>query len=142
MSEDNVKKQIAQPWVTFGSDAAAIAPEGVFLKSSAHPRTYGNVARLLGTYVRDEKVIALQEAVKRLTSQPAANLGIANRGVLTAGEFADVVIFDPATINATATYERPHQYAVGVSDVFVNGVQVLRSGEHTGAKPGRRIRRR
>ena len=140
MSEDNVKKQIAQPWVTFGSDAAAIAPEGVFLKFSVHPRTYGNFARLLGTYVRDANVISLPEAIRRLTSAPATNLGIARRGALTTGNFADVVVFDPATINATATYEKPHQYAAGVSHVFVNGVQVLRDGEHTGAKPGRRVR--
>jgi N-acyl-D-amino-acid deacylase len=140
MSEDNVKKQIAQPWVTFGSDASAVAPEGVFLKSSVHPRTYGNFAHLLGTYVRDQKVITLQEAIRRLTSQSATTLGITGRGVLAAGNFADVTVFDPATINATATYDKPHQYAVGVSDVFVNGVQVLRDGEHTGAKPGRRVR--
>ena len=141
MSEENVKKQIAQPWVTFGSDAAAMAPEGAFLKSHTHPRAYGNFARLLGTYVRDQKVITLQEAIRRLTSQTAANLRIAQRGTLAPGNFADVVVFDPQTIQDKATFESPHQYAVGVADVFVNGVQVLRDGEHTGAKPGRRIRR-
>ncbi|MGZ4778625.1 MAG: N-acyl-D-amino-acid deacylase family protein, partial [Thermoanaerobaculia bacterium] len=137
MSEDNVKKQIAQPWVTFGSDAPALAPEGAFLKSHTHPRAYGNFARLLGPYVRDAKVIPLQEAVRRLTSQPAMNLHITQRGTLAPGYFADVVVFDPQTIQDKATFENPHQYAVGVVDVFVNGKQVLRDGQHTGAKPGR-----
>ncbi|MGZ4810599.1 MAG: N-acyl-D-amino-acid deacylase family protein [Thermoanaerobaculia bacterium] len=141
MSEDNVKKQIAQPWVTFGSDAPALAPEGAFLKSHTHPRAYGNFARLLGPYVRDAKVIPLQEAVRRLTSQPAMNLHIAQRGTLAPGNFADVVVFDPQTIQDKATFENPHQYAVGVVDVFANGKQVLRDGQHTGAKPGRRVRR-
>ena len=136
INEDNIRKQIRQPWVSFGSDAGASAPEGVFLKSSTHPREYGNFANLLGKYVRDEKVISLQEAIRRLTSLPAANIHIAERGALKPGYFADVVVFDPNTIAARATYEKPMQYATGVVDVFVNGVQVLRDGEHTGAKPG------
>jgi N-acyl-D-aspartate/D-glutamate deacylase len=137
MSEDNIRKQIRQPWVSFGSDAGASAPEGVFLKSSTHPREYGNVAKLLGQYVRDEKVIPLEEAVRRLTLLPATNLGIANRGALRPGYFADVVVFDPNTIAAHATFEKPMQYATGVVHVFVNGQQILRDGEHTNAKPGR-----
>ena len=139
MSEDNIKKQIRQPWVSFGSDAASIATEGVFLRSAAHPRAYGNFARLLGKYVRDEKVISLTEAVRRLTSLPAANLGLKDRGLLQSGMFADVVIFDPQTIADRATFEKPHQYSVGVRDVFVNGQHVLKNGEHTGAKPGRAL---
>jgi N-acyl-D-amino-acid deacylase len=139
MSEDNVKKQIRQPWVSFGSDAASIAAEGVFLKSSAHPRTYGNFARLLGKYVRDEKVISLTEAIRRLTSLPATNLGLNHRGLLEKGMFADVVVFDPQTIADRATFENPHQYSVGVRDVFVNGIEVLKNGEHTGAKPGKAL---
>jgi len=141
MSDDNIRKQIRQPWVSFGSDADAPAAEGVFLRSSRHPRSYGNFANLLGRYVREEMVISLQEAIRRMTSLPASNLGIADRGLLKPGNFADVVIFDPQTIAARATYEKPHQYAVGVIDVFVNGVQVLRDGEHTGAKPGRVVRK-
>lgn len=141
MSEENIRKQIAQPWVSFGSDADAPAPEGVFLKSSRHPRTYGNFANLLGKYVRDEHVIPLAEAIRRLTSFPAQTLGIANRGLLQPGYFADVVVFDPATIAAIATYEKPQQYAIGVKDVFINGTRVLRDGEHTGAKPGRVVKR-
>ena len=139
MSEDNIRKEIRQSWVSFGSDAASIAAEGVFLKSSTHPRTYGNFARLLGKYVRDEKVISLTEAVRRLTSLPAANLGLNHRGLLQKSMFADVVIFDPQTIADRATFENPHQYSVGVRDVFVNGVPVLKDGEHTGAKPGRAL---
>jgi len=139
MSEENVKKEIQQPWVSFGSDAASIAPEGVFLKSSAHPRAYGNFARLLGKYVREEKVISLTEAIRRLTSLPATNLGLDHRGLLKEGMFADVVVFDPQTIADKATYDNPHQLAVGVQDVFVNGVEVLKDGEHTGAKPGRAL---
>jgi N-acyl-D-amino-acid deacylase len=141
MAEDNLRKQIRQPWVSFGSDAEASAPEGVFLKSSAHPRAYGNFANLLGKYVREEQVIPLAEAVRRMTSLPAENLGIADRGTLRPGAFADVVVLDPATIAAHATYEKPLQYATGVVHVFVNGVQILRDGEHTGAKPGRVVRR-
>src|SRR5688572_13829560 len=137
MSEDNIRKQIRQPWVSFGSDAGASAPEGVFLKSSTHPREYGNFAKLLGQYVRDEKILPLEEAIRRLTTLPAANLGIAERGALQRGYFADVVVFDPNTINAHSTFEKPMQYATGVVHVFVNGRQILRDGEHTGAKPGR-----
>jgi N-acyl-D-amino-acid deacylase len=137
MSEDNLRKQIAQPYVSFGSDAESSAPEGVFLKSSTHPRAYGNFANLLGKYVRDEHVIPLPEAVRRLTSLPSQNLGIAKRGLLAPGNFADIVVFDPATIGAQSTYEKPMQFATGVVHVFINGVQVLKDGEHTGAKPGR-----
>ena len=140
MSEENVRKQVALPWMSFGSDAEASAPEGVFLKSSTHPRAYGNVARLLGRYVRDEKLVPLQEAVRRLTSFPAANLGIKNRGTLKAGYFADLAIFDPAAITDHATFETPQRYATGMRHVFVNGVQVLRDGEHSGATPGRFVR--
>lgn len=139
MDEENVKKQIRQPWVSFGSDAASMAPEGVFLKSSTHPRAYGNFARLLGKYVREEKVIPLTEAVRRLSGLPATNLGLDHRGFLEPGMFADVVVFDPDTITDVATYEKPQQYSVGVKHVFVNGVQVLRDGEHTGAKSGRAL---
>jgi N-acyl-D-amino-acid deacylase len=140
MSEENIRKQIREPWVSFGSDAESSAPEGVFLKSSTHPRAYGNVARLLGKYVREEKVIPLEEAIRRLTSQPADNLKIRRRGRLAVGHFADVVVFDPATIIDRATFQEPHQYATGVHHVWVNGVQVLKDGEHTGAKPGRFVR--
>ena len=140
MSEDNVRRQIRLPWVSFGSDAASMAPEGVFVKTSTHPRAYGNFARLLGKYVRDEKVIPLEEAIRRLTSLPAATLRIKERGQLAPGYFADVVVFDPTTIADHATYEQPHQYATGVRHVWVNGVQVLKDGEHTGAKPGRVVR--
>src|SRR5438270_9327885 len=136
INEDNIRKQIRLPYVSFGSDAGASAPEGVFLKSSTHPREYGNFANLLGKYVRDEEIIPLQEAIRRLTSLPASNIHIADRGSLEPGYFADVVIFDPGTIAAPATYEQPMQYATGVVHLFVNGVQVLRDGEHTGAKPG------
>ena len=140
MSEDNIKQQIQQPWVSFGSDAAFMSAEGVFLKTSTHPRAYGNFARLLGKYVRDEHVIPLGEAIRRLTSLPADNLRIKDRGRLAVGQFADVVVFDPKTIADRATYEQPHQYAVGVRDVWVNGTQVLKDGEHTGAQPGRVVR--
>ena len=140
MSEDNVRRQVRLPWVSFGSDAASMAPEGVFLKSSAHPRSYGNFARLLGRYVRDEKLITLEEAIRRLAALPAANLGLADRGVLRRGAFADVVVFDPATVADRATYDNPHQYAVGMRHVLVNGVPVLRDGEHTGATPGRALK--
>src|SRR5205814_8480964 len=141
MSEDNIRKQIRQPWVTFGSDAGAPAPEGVFLKSHTHPRAYGNFANLLGKYVREEKVISLPEAIRRMTSYAATDLGIPERGLLKSGYFADVVVFDPSTVAATATYESPHQYAVGVAHVFINGAQVLRDGQHSAAKPGRVVRR-
>jgi len=140
MSEENVKRQIALPYLSFGSDAEAPAPEGVFLKSNTHPRAYGNVARLLGHYVRDEKVIPLEEAVRKLTSLPAENLKIRERGRLQEGYFADLAIFDPAKVADHATYEKPHQYATGMVHVFVNGVQVLKNGEHTGATPGRVVR--
>ena len=140
MSEDNVRKQIALPWVSFGSDAGSQAPEGVFLKSSVHPRTYGNFARLLAKYVRDEDVIPLEEAIRKLTSLPATNLKLDRRGRLANGYFADVVVFDPAKIQDHATFDKPQQFATGVVHVFVNGTQVLRDGEHTGAKPGRVVR--
>lgn len=140
MSEDNVRKQIQLPWMSFGSDAASQATEGVFLKSGAHPRTYGNFARLLGRYVRDEKLIPLEQAVYRLTTLPATNLGITDRGALKPGYYADVVVFDPATIADRSTFEAPHRYSVGVRDVFVNGKQVLKDGEHSGAMPGRAVR--
>jgi N-acyl-D-amino-acid deacylase len=139
MSEDNIRKQIALPWISFGSDAASMAPELPFTKSSAHPRAYGNFARLLGKYVRDERVIALAEAVRKLSGQPATNLELDRRGFLKEGLFADVVVFDAATIADRATFENPHQYAVGMKHVFVNGTQALRDGEHTGAKPGRAL---
>jgi N-acyl-D-amino-acid deacylase len=140
MSEDNVRRQVQLPWMSFGSDAASQATEGVFLKSGAHPRTYGNFARLLGRYVRDEKLIPLEQAVYRLTTLPATNLGIKERGALRPGYYADVVVFDPATIGDRSTFEKPHQYSVGMRDVFVNGVGVLRNGEHSGATPGRAVR--
>jgi N-acyl-D-amino-acid deacylase len=139
MSEENIRKQIALPWVSFGSDAASMAPEPPFTRSSAHPRAYGNFARLLGRYVRDEKVIPLEEAVRRLTGLPATNLELDRRGFLRDGMFADVVVFDPARVEDRATFEKPHQYAVGVRHVFVNGTPVLKDGEHTGAKPGRAV---
>jgi N-acyl-D-amino-acid deacylase len=139
MSEENVKKEIVKPWISFGSDEASQAPEGVFLKSNPHPRAYGNFARVLGKYCRDEKVIPLKEAVRRLSGLPAINLGLDHRGLLLEGMFADVVVFDPATIADRATFEKPHQYAVGMKHVFVNGVQVLKDGEHSGAKPGRAL---
>jgi N-acyl-D-aspartate/D-glutamate deacylase len=139
MSEENIKKQFKQPWVSLGSDAASMAPEGIFLKSSTHPRAYGNFARFLGKYVRDEKIMSLSEGIRRLTGLPATNLGLDGRGFIKIGMFADVVIFDPAAITDKATFEKPHQYSVGVRDVFVNGTQVLKNGEHTGAKPGRAV---
>ncbi len=140
MSEENTKRQAGLPWVSFGSDAASLATEGVFLKQSTHPRAYGNFARLLGKYVRDEKATTMEDAIRRLTSLPAANLRIADRGLLKAGQFADVVAFDAATIADHATYEQPHQYATGMTHVWVNGTQVLKNGEHTGAKPGQVVR--
>jgi N-acyl-D-amino-acid deacylase len=140
MSEDNIKRQIALPYMSFGSDAGSPAAAGIFLKSSDHPRAYGNFARLLGKYVRDENVIPLEEAIRKLTSQPAKNLKISKRGSLTPGFYADVVIFDPSDIQDHATFEKPHQYSTGVEHVFVNGEQVLANGEHTGARPGRVVR--
>jgi N-acyl-D-amino-acid deacylase len=140
MSEENVRKQVALPWVAFQSDAQSMAPEGPFLKSNPHPRAYGTFARLLGKYVRDEKVVTLEDAIHRLTWFPAQKLKIERRGLLAPGYFADVVVFDPATITDHATFEEPHQYATGVAHVFVNGEQVIRDGEHTGATPGRVVR--
>ncbi|MGA9583026.1 MAG: D-aminoacylase [Allosphingosinicella sp.] len=140
MSEDNVRRAVALPWMSFGSDASAQAPEGVFLKSSTHPRAYGNFARVLGKYARDEKVVTLQDAIRRMTSFPASNLGIRDRGALKPGYFADLAIFDPATIRDNATFPRPQRYATGMRHVFVNGVQVLKDGEHTGATPGRFVK--
>jgi len=140
MNEDNVRRQAAIPWVSFGSDAEASAPEGVFLKSSTHPRAYGNFARFLGKYVRDEKVVTLQEAVRRLSALPASNLRLRDRGTLKPGMVADVVLFDPATIADHSTFANPMQFATGVRHVFVNGVQVLKDGTPTGAKPGRFVK--
>jgi len=140
MSEDNVRRKIAKRWISFGSDAGAPAAEGVFLQSSRHPRTYGNFARLLGKYVREEKIISLQEAIRRMTSLPAANIGVFERGELREGYFADIVVFDPERITDNATFEEPHQSATGMVHVFINGEQVLRNGKHTGAKPGRVVR--
>ncbi|HEY0628263.1 MAG TPA: D-aminoacylase, partial [Sphingomicrobium sp.] len=140
MSEENVARAVALPWMSFGSDAGAQAPEGVFLKSSTHPRAYGNFARLLGKYVRDEKRVPLAEAVRRMTSLPAANLGIKDRGALKPGFHADIAIFDPNKIADAATFAKPQQYAVGMRHVLVNGVPVVRDGEHTGATPGRFVK--
>src|SRR6266403_1613218 len=139
MSEENVKKEIAKPWVSFGSDEASQAPEGNFLKSNCHPRAYGCFARVLGKYVREEKVLTLEQAVRKLSGLPATNLGLDHRGFVKEGMFADVVVFDPATVGDKATFEKPHQYSVGMKHVFVNGAQVLKDGEHTGAKPGRAL---
>ncbi|HVU88842.1 MAG TPA: D-aminoacylase [Pirellulales bacterium] len=139
MDEEDVKRNIALPWVSFGSDAPSEAPEGPFLLANTHPRTYGNVARLLGKYVRDEKVIPLEEAIRKLTSLPAENLGLRDRGLLKPNYCADVVVFDPAKIQDHATYPESHQYSTGMVHVFVNGTQVLAAGEHTGAKPGRAV---
>jgi N-acyl-D-amino-acid deacylase len=140
MDEDNLRKGLVRPWVSFGSDAAALAPEAPFTDNPVHPRAYGNFAKLLGRYVRDEKLLPLEEAVRKLTALPADNLRIADRGRLKPGHFADLAIFDPAKIADQATYEQPHVYAVGMRHVLVNGVPVLRDGEHTGAKPGRAVR--
>jgi len=140
MNEENVKRQIALPYMSFGSDAEAPATEGYFLKYNTHPRAYGNFSRLLGKYVRDEKVITLQEAIRKLTSLPASNLKIEKRGILEPGYFADITIFDPAKIQDHSTFEKPHQYSTGMVHVFVNGIQVLKDGEHTGAKPGQVVR--
>ena len=140
MSDDNVKQEVGLPWMSFGSDEGAPAPEGVFLKSRSHPRAYGNVARLLGHYARDEHAASLRDVIRRLTSLPATNLSLKRRGFLKAGYYGDVVVFDPATIQDHATYAKPDQLATGVEDVFVNGTQVLKGGKHTGAKPGRVVR--
>jgi len=140
MHEDNVRKQLRLPWVSFGSDAPSTAPEGIFLNTSVHPRAYGNFARLLGKYVREEKILPLEEAVRRMSALPATNLGLKDRGFLKEGAYADVVVFDAATISDRATFEKPHQYSVGMKHVYVNGIPVLKEGEHTGAKPGRALR--
>ncbi len=139
ISEENIRKELLQPWVSLGSDAVSISAEGLFLKQSTHPRAYGNFARLLGKYVREEKLISLSEAIRRITSLPAINLGLDRRGSIRQGYFADLVIFDPGTIADRATYDNPHQYAMGVKDVLVNGIRVIENGEHTGAKPGRAL---
>ncbi len=139
-SEEVLRKAIALPWVSFNSDAASLAPEGVFLKRNPHPRAYGSFARVLGKYVRDEQLLTLEEAIRKLAALPAANLKIDRRGMLREQYFADVVVFDPATIQDHATFAEPHQYATGMEHVFVNGVQVLADGEHTGATPGRVVR--
>jgi N-acyl-D-amino-acid deacylase len=138
-AEENIRKIVSLPWVSFGSDEAAHAPEGVFLKSVPHPRAYGCFTRVLGKYVREEKLLTLEEAIRKMTSLPATNLGLEKRGLLKDGYFADVVVFDPKTVADRATYEKPHQYAVGVKHVLVNGVPVLKDGEHTNAKPGRAL---
>ena len=140
MSEENVKKQIKLPYMSFGSDAGALAAEGVFMKSNPHPRAYGNFSRLLGKYVREEQVIPLEEAIHKLTGLSASKLKIRKRGLLQPGYYADIVVFDPATIQDHATFEKPHQYATGVAHVWVNGVQVLKNGDHTGATPGRFVK--
>ena len=140
MSEDNVKREAGLPWMSFGSDEASEAPEGVFLKSSSHPRAYGNFSRVLAKYVREDHAGMLADAIRRLTSLPAMNLSLKQRGWLKPGYYADVVVFDPAKVQDHATFEQPKQLATGVDDVFINGVQVLRGGRHTGAKPGRFVR--
>lgn len=140
MSEENLRRQLPLPWVSFGSDGDSISAEGEALESSTHPRDYGTFARVLGKYVREEKLLTLQEAVRKLSGLPAATLGLRDRGTLREGNHADVVVFDPATVGDRATFEKPHQYAQGVRDVLVNGVPVLRNGRHTGAKPGQYVR--
>ena len=142
MSEDNVRREVALPWVSFGSDASAPAPEGVFLLSAEHPRAYGNFARVLAKYVRDEKVISLQEAIRKLSALPAQNLSLKDRGMLRKGYFADLVIFDPATVQDHATYERPHQLSTGVEEVWINGIEALHNGNATGLPRGRFVRGR
>jgi N-acyl-D-amino-acid deacylase len=139
-SEDIVRRAVALPWVSFNSDAGSLAPEGVFLASNPHPRAYGSFARVLAKYVREENVITLEEAVRKLSGLPAHNLKLDRRGLLKEGYFADVVVFDPETVRDHATFVEPHQYATGVLHVFVNGEQVLEDGEHTGATPGRVVR--
>jgi N-acyl-D-amino-acid deacylase len=141
-SQDNLKREVALPWMAFGSDAGSIAPEGVFLRSQPHPRTYGTFARVLGRFVREEGAAPLEDVIRRMTSFPAANLHLERRGTLAPEWFADVVVFDPRTIADHATYEKPHAYATGVRHVLVNGTPVLVDGEHTGATPGRVVRGR
>ncbi len=140
MSEENVKKQLVLPWVSFGSDAASMAPEGNFLKQSSHPRAYGNFTRVIGHYSRDEKLISLEKAIQKLAKVAATSLHILKRGELKTGNYADILVFDPATVNDKATYEKPHQYSTGMLHVWVNGIQVLKEGEHTNAKPGRFVK--
>jgi len=140
MTEDNIRKKMAQSWVSFGSDEQASATEGVFLLSNNHPRAFGTFARVLGKYSRDEGIIPLEEAIRRMTSLPAANIQIRERGRLKEGYFADVVVFDAATVTDHATFPDPHQYATGVEQVFVNGVRVIQDGVHNGAMPGRVVR--
>ncbi len=142
ISEANVKRMLQLPYVSFCSDAASIPAEPPFIDNGTHPRAYGSFSRLLAKYVRNEKLMSLEEAVRRLTSLPASNLKIKKRGSLQVGNYADIVVFDPARIQDNATFENPHQYATGVFHVFVNGVQVLKDGEHTGAMPGRAVRNR
>jgi len=140
MSEENIRKKVALPWVSLCSDSGSIAPEAPFTNSQPHPRAYGSFARLLGKFVREEKIITLEEAIHRMTGLPAANLKLDKRGLLSPGYYADVVVFDPETVTDLATFEEPHQLASGVQHVFVNGGQVLREGEHTGATPGRFVK--
>ena len=140
MSEENVARGVALPWVSFGSDAGSYAAEGIFLNQSTHPRAYGNFVRVLGKYVREEKVLPLEKAIYKLSGLPAANLQLRDRGQLTEGFYADVVVFDPARVRDHATFDDPHRYASGVQHVLVNGIPVLRQGEHTGSLPGRVIR--
>ena len=140
MSEENVRKKAAQTWISFGSDGGAKSAEGAVLEQSTHPRAYGNFARVLGKYVRDEGVLSLEEAVRKMTSLPAGNLKIRDRGKLEPGYFADIVIFDPETVSDHATFAEPHQLATGVMHVFVNGVHTIKDERHTGAKAGRVVR--
>src|SRR5438552_9092704 len=140
MDSNNIKKEVALPWVSFCSDAESESPEGVFLKTNPHPRAYGSFIRVLGKFSRDEKIISLQEAVRKLSKLPATNLKLQKRGELKVGNYADIVVFDPARVKDNATFAKPHQYAEGIIHVFVNGVQVLKNGDHTGAKPGRFVR--
>ncbi|MGY8985716.1 MAG: N-acyl-D-amino-acid deacylase family protein [Sphingomonadales bacterium] len=140
MSEENIAKQIKLPWLSFGSDGSSMAPEGVFIKNSTHPRSYGNFTRLLAKYVRDEKIIPLKEAIRKLSHLPATNMKLRERGSLQVGYYADVLVFDPADVQDHATFQEPHQLSTGMSHVFVNGVQVVYDGLHTGATPGQFVR--
>ena len=140
MSEENVKKQIVIPWVSFGSDAESASTDSIFMKQSAHPRAYGNFARVIGHYVRDEKVLTLQAAIQKLANLPAKHLKLQKRGELKTGYYADIVIFDPAKVKDNATFEKPHQYADGMVDVFVNGINVFKNGEPTGIAAGRFVK--
>jgi len=139
-SPENLRRKVALPWVSFCTDAESMATEGVFLESGAHPRAYGSLTRVLGLFARDEGRLTLQDAVRKLAALPAENLKLDRRGRLQEGWFADVVVFDPATVQDHATFEEPHQYSTGMVHVLVNGVPVLRDGEHTGATPGRVVR--